>query len=185
MPQQTEQPSPGLLAGPEQRRGGTSCTVRPAVRHDPALERVVNGGLVEWARQMGIFPGRLDVRREMNFGRLITLTYVDTDDCDRLLAVAPMTLAWWTADDYYCDDASLGSVPALLGSRLALAYTAADPIAMPDRYTADLHDAVEGHVNRIKMLKRQMYGRTGFACCGSESSLSDRSSVARRAGPFS
>ncbi|MGW0548105.1 family 2 encapsulin nanocompartment cargo protein terpene cyclase [Streptomyces altiplanensis] len=114
----------------------------PAVRHDPALERAVNDGLVEWAGQMGIFPGRLDVLREMNFGRLITLTYVDTDDYDRLLAVARMTLAWWAADDYYCDDASLGSVPALLGSRLAVAYTATDPVAMPDRYTADLHDAV-------------------------------------------
>ncbi|WP_082373087.1 family 2 encapsulin nanocompartment cargo protein terpene cyclase [Nocardia sp. NRRL S-836] len=115
----------------------------PALRRDPVLERAVNDGLVEWAGQVGIFPGRLDVLREMNFGRLITLTYVDTDDYDRLLAVARMTLAWWTADDYYCDDASLGSVPALLGSRLAVAYTATDPVAMPDRYAADLDAAVD------------------------------------------
>ncbi|MEV7084039.1 family 2 encapsulin nanocompartment cargo protein terpene cyclase [Streptomyces sp. NPDC093516] len=114
----------------------------PAVRQDPILERAVNDGLVEWAGQTGIYPARLDALHEMNFGRLITLTYVDTDDYDRLLAVAKMTLAWWSADDYYCDDESLGSVPALLGSRLAVAYTAVDPVAIPDRYARGLHDAV-------------------------------------------
>lgn len=128
-------------AGTASTRDNLRCP--PALRHDPVLERAVNDGLVEWAGQVGIFPGRLDALREMNFGRLITLTYVDTDDYDRLLAVARMTLAWWTADDYYCDDASLGSVPALLGSRLAVAYTATDPVAMPDRYTAALDDAVD------------------------------------------
>jgi 2-methylisoborneol synthase len=129
-------------------RAGTASTREelhcpPALRRDPVLERAVNDGLVEWAGQVGIFPGRLDALRGMDFGRLITLTYVDTDDYDRLLAVARMTLAWWTADDYYCDDASLGSVPGLLGSRLAVAYAAMDPVAMPDRCTADLDDAVD------------------------------------------
>lgn len=128
-------------AGTASTRDELHCP--PALRHDPALERAVNDGLVEWAGRVGIFPGRLDVLREMDFGRLITLTYVDTDDYDRLLAVARMTLAWWTADDYYCDDASLGSVPALLGSRLAVAYAATDPVAMPERYTAGLDEAVD------------------------------------------
>lgn len=127
--------------GAASARDGLHCP--PALRQDPVLERAVNDGLVEWAGQVGVFPGRLDALREMDFGRLITLTYVDTDDHDRLLAVAKMTLAWWTADDYYCDDASLGSVPTLLGSRLALAYAAMDPVAIPDRYAADLDDAVD------------------------------------------
>ncbi|MDI9834994.1 hypothetical protein [Streptomyces sp. KAU_LT] len=44
---------------------------------------------------------------------------------------------------------------------------------------------VEGHVNRIKKSSARCTAGPASACCGSEPSLLDRSSVARRAGPFS
>ncbi|WP_411151786.1 hypothetical protein [Streptomyces sp. A30] len=52
----------------------------PAVRDDRALGDAVTEGLVEWAEEVGIYPGRLDMIRKADFGRLIMLAHPESDD---------------------------------------------------------------------------------------------------------
>ena len=42
----------------------------PALRDDPALGETVNERLVEWAAEVGIYPGQLDKVRRAGFGRV-------------------------------------------------------------------------------------------------------------------
>jgi len=111
------------------------------VRDDPALGREVNDRLVDWAEQVGIYPGRLDRLRAYDFGRLIMLAHPATSDPDRLLAAAKCVLAEWAADDYIVDEVSLGADPATVGSRLAVLYAVVDPARLPARAAP----ALEGH----------------------------------------
>lgn len=110
----------------------------PAIRDDPALGELVNERLVEWADQIGIYPGRLDKVRRANFGRLIMLAHPETDDADRLLAAAKCALAEWAVDDHYVDGEAEEARPELLGQRLAIAYSAIDPAYLPMAYAPDL-----------------------------------------------
>jgi 2-methylisoborneol synthase len=112
------------------------------VRDDEALGEEVNDRLVAWARQVGIYAGRLDHLRAANFGRLMMLTYPQTDDPDRLLAAGRCVLAEWAADDHYCDDDAAGADPQLLAPRLAIAMTALDPAHLPTRYAPELEQAM-------------------------------------------
>lgn len=112
------------------------------VRDDEALGEEVNDRLVAWARQVGIYAGQLDHLRAANFGRLMMLTYPETDDPDRLLAAGKCVLAEWAADDHYCDDDDAGADPRLLAPRLAIAMTALDPAHLPTRYAPELEQAM-------------------------------------------
>ncbi|MEZ0092575.1 family 2 encapsulin nanocompartment cargo protein terpene cyclase [Streptacidiphilus sp. EB129] len=107
------------------------------VRDDPALGRIVNERLVAWAGEVGIYPGQLERVRAADFGRLVMLTHPDSDDPDRLLAAAKCALAEWATDDHYCDDASLGATPELLGARLGLALSVVEGAQLPFRYAAE------------------------------------------------
>ena len=104
------------------------------VRDDPALGELVNEQTVEWAEEVGIYPGRLDHLRASNFGRLIMLTHPGTDDPDRLLAATKMVVAEWASDDYYLDDEEVGADPVTAAARFALIYGVVDPVALPARY---------------------------------------------------
>lgn len=108
------------------------------IRDDPALGKEVNDRLVEWAEEVGIYPGRLDRLRECDFGRLIMLTHPGSDDPDRLLAAARCVVAEWAADDYMIDEVSLGADPAVVGSRLANLHVVVDPARLPARYAPGL-----------------------------------------------
>ncbi|MGA4837400.1 family 2 encapsulin nanocompartment cargo protein terpene cyclase [Streptomyces sp. G45] len=112
------------------------------LRDDRALGETVNDRLLDWAADVGIYPGRLEEIRAADFGRLVMLCYPDTDDVERLLAPARCTLAAWAMDDHYCDDTTLGAAPHLLGSRLAAAAAAADRLRLPGRYATEFDDAV-------------------------------------------
>jgi 2-methylisoborneol synthase len=137
---------PGGSASAERPAAGRSSVPElycpPALRDDPALAEEVNERLVAWAARVGIYPGQLDRVRAANFGRLLMLTHPDTDDPDRLLAAGKCGLAEWSVDDHYCDDASAGAVPELLGSRLGIAYAAVDPAHLPLRYAPELERAM-------------------------------------------
>lgn len=109
-----------------------------AVRDDPALGEEVNERLVDWAEQVGIYPGRLDRLRACGFGRLIMLAHPGTDDPDRLLAATKCVVAEWATDDYYVDEVSLGADPKVVGSRLAKLHAVVDPAPLPARYAASL-----------------------------------------------
>jgi 2-methylisoborneol synthase len=119
----------------------------PALRDDPALGQEVNDRLIEWAGQVGIYPGQLARVRGANFGRLLMLTHPDCNNPDRLLAGAKCALAEWAVDDHYVDgeageDTASGSgAPELLGQRLAIAYTAIDPAHLPASYAPQLEQA--------------------------------------------
>lgn len=102
----------------------------PALRDDPALGDLVNGRLVAWAEEIGLYPDSLDHVREANFGRFIMLVHPESNDPDRLLAAAKCALTEWATDDAYCDNESEGARPDLLATRLGLAYAAADPAAI-------------------------------------------------------
>ncbi|HEY8201262.1 MAG TPA: family 2 encapsulin nanocompartment cargo protein terpene cyclase [Actinomycetota bacterium] len=115
----------------------------PAVRDDKALGEEVNDRLVEWAEEVGIYPGQLDRVRSANFGRLIMLAHPDSDDPDRLLAAAKCALAEWATDDHYLDDETLGADPRLLATRLVLANAVVDPAHLPVRYAPELERAVQ------------------------------------------
>jgi 2-methylisoborneol synthase len=110
------------------------------VRDDPALGEEVNERLVEWAEQVGIYPGQLDRLRACGFGRLIMLAHPATNDPDRLLAATKCVVAEWAADDYYVDEVALGADPKVVGSRLAKLFAVVDPAQLPERYALQLDE---------------------------------------------
>lgn len=114
------------------------------VRDDPALGEEVDDRLVEWAEEVGIYPGRLDRLRSCEFGRLIMLTHPGSDDPDRLLAATKCVVAEWAADDYLVDEVDLGADPEVVGSRLALLHAVVDPAHLPAKYAPELAEYAEG-----------------------------------------
>jgi 2-methylisoborneol synthase len=111
-------------------------------RIDDQLGRIVNDRLVTWAREVGIHAGHLGEFRDAGFGRLAMLTHADTDDPGMLLVAARVNAAWWTADDYYADETSLGASPTELPPRLALVMSAIDPPPQAGPYTRQLEEAI-------------------------------------------
>ncbi len=123
-------------------RSGPQLYCPPALRDDEALGEEVNDRLVDWAGQVGIYPGRLNRLREANFGRLMMLAHPATDDPDRLLAAAKCALAEWATDDHFLDDESMGADAKVIGSRLGITYAAVDPADLPVRYAPQLDQAL-------------------------------------------
>ena len=114
----------------------------PAFRDDKALGEEVNDRLVDWAEQIGIYPGQLDRVRAANFGRLMMLTHPATDDPDRLLAASKCVLAEWATDDHFLDEESMGADAKTIGSRLGITYAAVDPADLPVSYAPQLDQAL-------------------------------------------
>jgi 2-methylisoborneol synthase len=114
----------------------------PALRDDEALGELVNEGLVQWAAEVGIYPGQLERVRATNFGRLIMLTHPGSNDPDRLLAAAKCILAEWATDDHFLDDESLGADASVIGARLGITFTAIEPAHLPARYLPHLDQAL-------------------------------------------
>ncbi|WP_216896985.1 family 2 encapsulin nanocompartment cargo protein terpene cyclase [Nocardia alni] len=122
----------------------------PPVRDNPALAEAVNQGILLWAREIGLYEGRLEDLSKADFGRLIMLAHPDCDDPDRLLAAAKCAVTEWSVDDYYCeedaDDHAPDGTPSTaefeLGPRLELAAAAMDPVHLPVRYQARLEEAM-------------------------------------------
>ncbi|MGH3839020.1 MAG: hypothetical protein ACRDSF_25485, partial [Pseudonocardiaceae bacterium] len=76
-------PAVRVSAGPSaEDESGSELFCPPALRDDEALGEEVNDRLVDWAGQVGIYPGQLDRVRAANFGRLMMLTHPATDDPD-------------------------------------------------------------------------------------------------------
>ena len=121
---------------------GTELYCPPAVRDDVALGEEVNDRLVDWAEQVGIYPGRLDRVRTANFGRLMMLTHPATDDPDRLLAASKCVLAEWATDDHFLDEESMGADAKVIASRLGITFAAVDPVDLPVRYAPQLDQAL-------------------------------------------
>jgi len=128
------------LAGGEESELELYCP--PAVRDDQALGEEVNDRLVDWAGQVGIYPGQLDRVRAANFGRLMMLTHPATDDPDRLLAASKCVLAEWATDDHFLDEESLGAEAKVIASRLGITFAAVDPVDLPVRYAPQLDQAL-------------------------------------------
>lgn len=145
-PETGEGDAPAAEAPPEGGARAESGAVAelycpPAVRDNVALGEEVNDALVEWADQVGIYPGQLDKVEAANFGRLIMLTHPGTDDPDRLLAAAKCILSEWATDDHFMDDESLGADAETIASRLGITYAAYDPADLPVGYAAQLDQA--------------------------------------------
>ncbi|WP_330181756.1 family 2 encapsulin nanocompartment cargo protein terpene cyclase [Nocardia sp. NBC_01503] len=123
----------------------------PPVRDNPELGEAVNVGILSWAKEIGLYEGRLDELRKADFGRLIMLAHPDCDDADRLLAAAKCAVSEWSVDDYYCEedasdiapDGSHSNAAAELGPRLELAAAAMDPVHLPVRYQAEVEAAMQ------------------------------------------
>ncbi|MFC9998870.1 family 2 encapsulin nanocompartment cargo protein terpene cyclase [Nocardia sp. NPDC127526] len=123
----------------------------PPVRDDPVLAEAVNEGIIAWAKEIGLYEGRLDDLRKADFGRLIMLAHPDCDDADRLLAAAKCAVTEWSVDDYYCEedasdiapDGSKSTPEAELGPRLELAAAAMDPVHLPTRYQVQVEQAMQ------------------------------------------
>ncbi|WP_230396625.1 family 2 encapsulin nanocompartment cargo protein terpene cyclase [Streptomyces blattellae] len=114
----------------------------PAVRDDPALGETVDARLVEWAEEVGIYPGQLDKVQRAGFGRLIMLAHPESDDPDRLLAAAKCALSEWSVDDHYMDGEVEEARPELLGQRLAIAHSVIDQAHLPPAYAPQLEKVV-------------------------------------------
>jgi 2-methylisoborneol synthase len=127
---------------PGETRSTPELFCPPAVRDNPSLGEEVNDGLIEWAEQVGIYPGQLDRLRMANFGRLIMLTHPATDDPDRLLAAGKCIVAEWATDDHFLDEESMGADASQIGWRLAVTYAAVDPADLPVHYGPQLDDAL-------------------------------------------
>ncbi|MBV9143861.1 MAG: hypothetical protein JO115_23575 [Pseudonocardiales bacterium] len=123
-------------------RSGPELYCPPAFRDDEALGEEVNDRLVDWAGQVGIYPGQLDRVRAANFGRLMMLTHPATNDPDRLLAAAKCALAEWATDDHFLDEESLGADAKVIGSRLGITHAAVDPADLPVNYAPQLDQAL-------------------------------------------
>jgi len=132
----------GSAAQPADDGSGMELYCPPAFRDNVALGDLVNDCLVDWAGQVGIYPGQLDRVRAANFGRLMMLTHPATDDPDRLLAAAKCVLAEWATDDHFLDDESMGADARMIGSRLGVTYAAIDPADLPARYAPQLDKAL-------------------------------------------
>jgi 2-methylisoborneol synthase len=109
-----------------------------AIRDDPVLGGIVDNGLIDWAEEVGIYPGRLDKLRSYGFGRYMMLAHPAVSDPDRLLMATKCLVAEWAADDYYVDEVELGAEPEVVGSRLARLISVVDPARMVPRYAADM-----------------------------------------------
>ncbi|MEV6166970.1 family 2 encapsulin nanocompartment cargo protein terpene cyclase [Streptomyces sp. NPDC051954] len=133
-------PGPPPEAPPVEPGARLHCP--PAVRDDPALGETVNERLVEWAEEVGIYPGQLDKVHRADFGRLIMLAHPESDDPDRLLAAAKCALAEWSVDDHYMDGEVEVARPELLGQRLAIAHSVIDQAHLPLSYAARLEEVV-------------------------------------------
>ena len=132
-----------VSAGPSaDGESGSELFCPPALRDDEALGEEVNDRLVDWAGQVGIYPGQLDRVRAANFGRLMMLTHPATDDPDRLLAAAKCVLAEWATDDHFLDEESMGADAKVIGSRLGITYAAVDPADLPVSYAPQLDQAL-------------------------------------------
>ncbi len=115
----------------------------PAVRDDRALGETVTERLVEWAEEIGIYPGQLDKIRKADFGRLIMLAHPESDDPDRLLAAAKCALSEWAVDDHYVDGEVEEAQHDLLGQRLAIAHSVIDQANLPLAYAGQLEEVVQ------------------------------------------
>jgi hypothetical protein len=113
------------------------------VRVDDDLGDKVDELLLDWVREVGIFPDRTDVVIESQFGRFAMLAHPDTDDPERLLLAAQCIAALFAVDDYYCDDERTGSDPTLIGPRLSLALAAVEPAHLVGKYTGQLKAALD------------------------------------------
>ncbi|GAA3834818.1 family 2 encapsulin nanocompartment cargo protein terpene cyclase [Streptomyces coacervatus] len=133
-------PAPRQAPAPSDPVGRLHCP--PAVRDDPALGETVNERLVEWAEEVGIYPGKLDMVRKAGFGRLMMLAHPETDDPDRLLAAAKCGLSEWSVDDHYMDGEVEEARPELLGQRLAIAHSVIDQAHLPRAYAPQLEAVV-------------------------------------------
>ncbi|MFD7276737.1 family 2 encapsulin nanocompartment cargo protein terpene cyclase [Streptomyces sp. NPDC059862] len=150
--------SPG--AGPGGPGRGLYCP--PAVRDDPALGETVNERLVEWAEEVGIYPGQLDKVRKAEFGRLIMLAHPESDDPDRLLAAAKCALAEWAVDDHYVDGEVEEAHHDLLGQRLAIAHSVIDQAHLPLGYAPQLEQVVRADPV-MRALRSSLAGLTAYA----------------------
>ncbi len=133
-------------SGGSSANGGSQVPVLycpPAVRDDPALGEEVNDRLVEWAAEVGVYPGQLDRVRSADFGRLIMLAHPETSDPEKLLAAAKCALAEWSVDDHYVDGEAEEARPELLGQRLAIAHSVIDQAHLPLRYAPQLEEVVQ------------------------------------------
>ncbi|GIL27301.1 family 2 encapsulin nanocompartment cargo protein terpene cyclase [Actinocatenispora comari] len=137
-------PAPPATTGAAGPPGVPELYCPPALRDDRALGEEVNARLVEWAGEVGIYPGQLDRVAACDFGRLIMLAHPESDDADRLLAAAKCALAEWSVDDHYVDGEAEQAVPERLGQRLAIAYTAIDPAHLPEPYASQLDEHRRG-----------------------------------------
>lgn len=134
----------------------------PAVRDDPALGETVNERLVEWAEEVGIYPGQLDRVRNAGFGRLIMLAHPESDDPDRLLAAARCALAEWAVDDHYVDGEAEEARHDLLGQRLAIAHSVIDQAHLPLAYAPQLEQVVRADPV-MRALRSGLAGLTPYA----------------------
>lgn len=121
---------------------GTALFCPPAVRDNPGLGEAVNDRLIDWAGEVGIYPGQLDKLRAADFGRLIMLTHPATDEIDRLVAAGKCIVAEWATDDHFLDDERFGADPRVIGWRLGVTYGAIDPVDLPARYAPQLDEAL-------------------------------------------
>jgi 2-methylisoborneol synthase len=137
-------PMPPAATGAAGPPGVPELYCPPALRDDRALGEEVNARLVEWAGEVGIYPGQLDRVAACDFGRLIMLAHPESDDPDRLLAAAKCALAEWSVDDHYVDGEAEQAVPERLGQRLAIAYTAIDPAHLTEPYASQLDEHRRG-----------------------------------------
>ncbi|MEV6774575.1 family 2 encapsulin nanocompartment cargo protein terpene cyclase [Nocardia sp. NPDC051030] len=143
----------GRPSAPRKRAAGSAIPplyCPPPQRDDPVLAEAVNTGIIAWAKEIGLYEGRLDELHKANFGRLIMLAHPNCDDADRLLAAAKCAVSEWSVDDYYCEedasdiapDGSHSSAEAELGPRLELCAAAMDPVHLPARYQAQVEKAM-------------------------------------------
>jgi hypothetical protein len=113
------------------------------VRIDDALGDLLDDMLLPWIEQAGIYAGQSETFRAGHYGRFAMLCHADTDDPARLFLSAQCMAALFAVDDYYCDDASNGSIPSLVRPRLSLALAAVEPAHLPGGYAVELAQALQ------------------------------------------
>ncbi len=78
------------------------------VRVDERLGEEIDARLLAWTGDVGTAAGWRERLRRANIGRMIMLTYPDTDDLDRLMLAGRYVVAGFALDDIYCDEDASG-----------------------------------------------------------------------------
>ncbi|MFE1775590.1 family 2 encapsulin nanocompartment cargo protein terpene cyclase [Streptomyces sp. NPDC059008] len=138
-PEGHSQPAPAAPPRAGDPIPGLYCP--PAVPADPAKVAEVDRRLEAWVRELTLFPPEwAEDFAGFQVGRAVVLQHPTAANLERLVVAGKLLVAENVVDDCYCED--YGGSPIGLGSRLAIAQSALDPLHTANGYQQQWHQGL-------------------------------------------